>query len=229
MRNNKTYIQPNFYHFFEELTVNNNRDWFKLQKYYYESAVLTPFKALTEEVISQMQEIDSYIKIDFKQAAFRLYRDIRFSEDKSPYKLWMGAVVSREGRKNTMMPEIYFQFGPEANFIAAGLYRPDRQTLYKIRNAIALNPDQFRKIKSDKKLNSFFPNGIQGLRNKRLPNKNWQVMAQNCPLLLNKQYYAVNYYSSDEIVNKLNLPQFIVSHYKAFKSFNDWLTSVMQV
>ncbi len=223
MRNNNLYIQPNFYSFLEELAANNTRNWFKSHKNDFETQVFLPFKALTETVIFLMQKIDPEINIAFNQAAFRIYRDIRFSPDKTPYKLWMGAVVSRNGRKNTTMPEVYFQFGPGENFIAAGLYKPDKNTLYRIRQKIAENPVLFEQITNAESLINFFPDGIQGERNKRLPVKTWQQTAQKYPFILNKQFYAVNFYSRKKILQTANLAEFIVSHYKAMESFNNWL------
>ena len=217
----KKHILPQFYELFKLLAANNNREWFMEHKNEFEKYVFMPFKRLTEEVIFLMQRIDPAIHIIYKDAAFRFYRDIRFSQDKSPYKLWMGAVVNRIGRKNTRYPEVYFQFGPGENFIAVGLYRPDKETLFKIRKKIAAQPDVFQHVNEDKFFRSFFPEGIQGEKNKRLP-KEWMSVAEKQPLLYNKQFYAIKYFTPDEIVNT-DLARLIVSHYQAMHLFNDWL------
>ena len=223
---NKRLITPNFYEFLKDIAANNNRDWFKERKKRFETDVFMPFKELTEQVISLMQQIDPEIQIDYKQAAFRFYRDTRFSMDKSPYKLWMGAAVSREGRKNTRYPEIYFQFGPGENFIAGGLYRPDKETLYRIREKIAKNPEDFDAILNNKRILKQFPDGFKGERNKRLPVKHWQELSKTYPFLLNKQFYTIIYYTPQEILEQADLPAFIVQHYKAMQKFNDWLLAI---
>jgi len=217
------YIDKSFYDFLKEVAANNNREWFKLHKDRYEKYVFLPFKAITERVINLMQQIDPAIQIDFKKSTFRFYRDTRFSKDKSPYKLWMGAAVSREGRKNTRYPEIYFQLGPGENFIAAGLYRPDKETLYKIRQKITDNPKAFEAAVTHPDVYQFFPDGFQGEKNKRLPVKQWQMLAKVNPFILNKQFYTIRYYTPEKIINQENLPEFIVAHYQAVHRFNEWL------
>jgi len=224
----KELISSQFYRFIKDVAANNNRAWFKLHKDAFEKDVFLPFKKLTEQVIELMHRIDPAIQIDYKQAAFRFYRDTRFSKDKSPYKLWMGAAVSRDGRKNTRYPEIYFQFGPGENFIAGGLYRPDKETLYKIREKIAENPAEFRAVLNDEQILKQFPDGFKGERNKRLPMKQWQELAKTYPFLLNKQFYTIKYYTSDEIINQDDLAAFIVQHYQAMQRFNEWLLALYQ-
>ncbi len=225
---NKRLISPEFYQFVKDVAANNNREWFKRHKERYEKNVFLPFKELTEQVIELMQQLDPVIQIDYKQAAFRFHRDTRFSKDKSPYKLWMGAAVSREGRKNTRYPEIYFQFGPGENFIAGGLYRPDKDTLYNIREKIAKNPKEFEEILHDKRILKQFPGGFKGERNKRLPVKQWQELAGKYPFLLNKQFYTIKYYTPEEILQQDDLAAFIVRHYQAMQKFNDWLLDLQQ-
>jgi uncharacterized protein (TIGR02453 family) len=225
MKNNSNIITPQYYNFLMEVAANNNRDWFKAHKEQFDVTVFLPFKVLTETVIEKMQRIDSKIQINFKQAAFRFYRDTRFSPDKSPYKLWMGAAVSRIGRKNTKYPELYFQFGPGENFIATGIYRPDKDTLYHIRSKIAENPEEFEAVIKDKTFLKMFPDGIQGERNKRLPVKAWQQLAEKHPVILNKQFFAVNFYRPEYIIRP-GLADFIVAHYKATEVFNQWLLNL---
>ncbi len=224
---NKRQITPKFYEFIKDVARNNNREWFKMHKKRFETDVFFPFRSLTENVITLMQQIDPGIGIDFKQAAFRFYRDTRFSKDKSPYKLWMGAAVSRMGRKNTRFPEIYFQFGPGENFIAGGLYRPDKETLYHIREKIAENPEAFEAILNDKQILNRFPCGFKGERNKRLPLKSWQTLSKKYPFILNKQFYTIKYYKPQEILQQTDLAGFIVQHYTDMQKFNEWLMRVV--
>ncbi len=222
MKKKNTSITPQYYEFLKLVAANNNREWFQAHKEVFNEEVYEPFKSLTEEVIGLMQQEDPQIQIDFKQAAFRFYRDTRFSVDKSPYKLWMGAVVNRVGRKNTRYPELYFQFGPGENFIATGLYRPDKETLNTIRTAIAQNPDAFKAVITDKAVYEFFPEGFQGDKNKRLPHKDWMQLAKDCPYILNKQFYTIRYYTPQDIMRP-GLAAFIVAHYRALEKFNQWL------
>ncbi len=221
------FITPAYYRFFEELERHMNRDWFKAHKDVFERDVFYPFKELTERVIEKSREIDPGIQLDFKQAAFRIYRDTRFSNDKSPYKLWMGAAVSRMGRKNTMYPEIYFQFGLHQNFIAGGLYRPDKQVLFKIRQAIHEHPEIMDEIHHDQQLRKFFPEGLQGERNKRLPYKEWMETAKRQPFILNKNFYTFKTLDRNEVMRP-DLDNFIVDHFGAMEKWNRFLMDVLQ-
>jgi uncharacterized protein (TIGR02453 family) len=202
-----------------------NRDRFKSHKAVFERDVLLPFRELTEQVIQGIYRLDPSIHIDFKQAAFRIHRDTRFSKDKSPYKLWMGAVVSREGRKNTRWPEIYFQLGLHTNFIGAGLYRPDKETLNKIRYAIAENPGKFRAVLTDAEMLEYFPGGITGERNKRLPDKYLMEVSRECPYVLNKQFITFRSYPRERFIQP-GIAGFIVAHYKAMAKFNAFLNEI---
>ncbi len=215
-------LQPCFFDFFVKLAANNNRDWFQAHKNMFQRQVFEPFKSLTEAVIERMQGIHPDIYIKYKEAAFRIYRDTRFSKDKTPYKLWMGAVVNPVGRKNTRYPELYFQFGPGENFIAVGLYRPDKEILTRIRNDMALRPENFALINENPDFRNFFSEGFQGQRNKRLPQQTWTKAAVKNPFILNKQFVAIRYYSPEEILRP-DLVDFIVAHYRAAQPFNEWL------
>ncbi len=223
---NMSYITKEYFQFFKKLANNNDRDWFNTHKEHYLQVVYNPFKYLTETVIEKMNDIDPNIQISSKEAMFRIYRDVRFSKNKEPYKLWLGAAVSRSGRKNAQYPEIYFHFGHDESFIAAGLYRPDKETLHKIRMAIAGNPDAFKKVKNSSTMHSIFPNGILGERNKRLAKEFMQV-SEDEPFILNKQFYTIKKFTQKEIVNQNNLPDFIVKHYLAMQDFNQYLLEIL--
>ncbi len=220
-------ITQAYYDFFDALKENMNRDWFKARKAEFETAVKEPFEQLVEEVISRMREIDPEIRIGYKEAAFRIYRDTRFSKDKSPYKLWMGAVVSRIGRKNRQFPEIYFQFGSEENFIGAGLYCPSKEMLSEIRSYIAANPDEIEAINNDPLMRRYFPKGLQGERNKRLPGKEWMQIARQQPLILNKQFYTYKTLERKDVIDNPDLAVQILAHYLAMDKFNSLIFKII--
>ena len=84
--------------FFKQLTANNSTEWFNANKKKYEQHVKEPFHQLVQEVIDRMKKIDPGIKMEPKESVYRLNRDVRFSNDKNPYKTFMAAVVSRGGK-----------------------------------------------------------------------------------------------------------------------------------
>ncbi len=221
-------MNTEFFDFFDRLAANMNSEWFNAHKDTYKQRVYQPFYDLTSRCLQLARaEIDPAIPADPRRAMFRIYRDIRFSADKSPYKLWMGAVISRGGRKNSRWPELYFQFGHERNFIAGGLYRPDKEILTRIRAAIAADPDRIDRFNTDESLRRFFPGGLTGERNKRLPSKEWMQIAGRQPFILNKQFYTYKEIPRDEILRIDDLSRWIIDHFHAMRAWNDFLMELI--
>jgi uncharacterized protein (TIGR02453 family) len=112
--------------------------------------------ALTDYLIGRVSKFDPEVAgLDPKSCIFRIYRDVRFSKDKSPYKTNLGAFIAPGGRK-TMSPGYYFHVQPGMFFSAAGKHMPDSGELLKIRTAIAANPKEFFKIVKSKKFTDRF-------------------------------------------------------------------------
>src|SRR5690606_31023698 len=90
------YFDKDYLDFFKELAANNNRDWFHANKKRYENSVKKPFATFVTDTISKVKdEYDSKLDLEVKNSVFRINRDIRFSNDKSPYKLHSAAIISR--------------------------------------------------------------------------------------------------------------------------------------
>jgi uncharacterized protein (TIGR02453 family) len=137
-------------HFLKKLEKNNNRDWFIANKKLFDDAN-NNIIALTDFLIGRISKFDPEVAgLDPKSCVFRIYRDVRFSKDKSPYKTNLGAFIAPGGRK-TMSPGYYFHVQPGMFFSAAGKHMPDSGELLKIRTAIAANTKEFFKIVKAKK------------------------------------------------------------------------------
>jgi uncharacterized protein (TIGR02453 family) len=135
---------PKAFTFFEELTNNQDRDWFQANKSVYETAVLGPLNAFVAELTMELKKRGLPLQGDPTKAVFRIYRDVRFSKDKNPYKTHAGAVLTRDGDK-TSPGLLYLHVAPTGCFTAAGFYRPDAPLLKQIRERIASEPAEFRK------------------------------------------------------------------------------------
>ncbi len=219
------YFEEDFLNFFKELAANNNKDWFDENRKRYENIVREPFKVFVADVIDEIHKIDSEISILPKDAIFRINRDIRFSKDKTPYKLHVGAVISQFGRKDKTNPGIYFELGPEHLGIFAGAWGPDKVQLEKIRRHIGSNLKKFEKLISSPSFLEYFPDGIKGDKNKRLP-KDILEIAQKQELIFNKQFYYQAFLNPEEIT-KDNLLKIILEHYKRVKPLNDFFREAM--
>lgn len=132
-------IAKSTYTFLEQLKENNNREWFQEHKHEYELAH-QDVKDFLQEVILRLAGLDPHIHQDIQVAKclFRIYRDVRFSKNKAPYKTWFAAGISVEGRK-LEGPEYYIHLEPGRNFVAVGYWRPKKEHLEAIRQEIDYN------------------------------------------------------------------------------------------
>lgn len=129
------------YDFLRDLKENNNREWFQENKGRYEQAH-QEVKEFLQEMIFRLSEIDPHIHRDISvsRCLFRIYRDVRFSKNKAPYKNWFAAGISVDGRKLDG-PEYYLHIEPERTFVAVGYWRPNKEHLAAIRQEIDYNAE----------------------------------------------------------------------------------------
>lgn len=144
---NKTHMET-ILTFLRSLARNNNREWFNTNKKLYQES-LELFREFAGRLLSGMVTFDPSLgDLDPKETIFRIYKDIRFSKDKSPYKTHFGCWMTKGGRKSTDAG-YYFHLEPDNTFMAAGVYMPPREQLNLIRQEIVFNPDAYLKIIQD--------------------------------------------------------------------------------
>ncbi|MDC9724002.1 MAG: DUF2461 domain-containing protein [Urechidicola sp.] len=179
------YFTKDYLQFFKDLAANNNKDWFDKNRKRYENIVREPFKIFITDLIDELSKEDAEIQITQKEAIFRINRDIRFSKDKTPYKLNNSAIISKGGRKDKSYPGIYVELGPEKLGVYGGVFGPDTQQVEKVRNYISKNTKEFNSLVSDKKFIKAFEE-IKGKKAKRIP-KQYKEIGEGQPLIYNKQ------------------------------------------
>ena len=142
--------------FLKELSQNNNREWFQKNKSWYdESREKVIF--LTEVLINEIGKFDASVRgLQAKDSMFRIFRDVRFSHDKRPYKTNFGSFICRGGRKS-MNPGYYFHLEPTECFVAGGIYMPSAEPLRAIRNYLAGHAEEFIEITGDPDFKNNFP------------------------------------------------------------------------
>lgn len=216
----KAWFTADYNRFFKELAPNNNKDWFDANRKRYEQYVKAPFEAFVEAVIAEVAKVDPKVRITPREAIFRINRDIRFSNDKTPYKTRMSAIVSAAGRHDHGVPGIYFELGPECVGIYGGAYMPEKEELLRIRRHIAANLRKFKALYSAAPFVDHF-GAIQGERNKVLPAEFKEAAAKE-PLLANKQFY----WSAELPASKVTDPKLLdimMVHYHAMRPLNEFL------
>jgi len=139
--------------FFRELKRHNAKSWFEANRAVYEREVRTPMRVLIEDMDVRLARFAPEITGDPKRSMFRIYRDIRFSKDKSPYKtnagcwFWHRDADSRVGdNAEGGGAGFYFHLQPGSSFTGAGIWMPPRPLLNKVRDAIAEDPRGFERV-----------------------------------------------------------------------------------
>lgn len=131
--------------FLTDLNQNNTREWFTENKARYQEA-LGLFTELAQSIIDGISSFDPTLDgIDAKQSIFRIYKDVRFSKDKLPYKTHFGCWMTKGGRKSTDAG-YYFHLEPGKSFAAAGVWMPPAEQLKLIREEILIKPEAYLEI-----------------------------------------------------------------------------------
>lgn len=219
-------FEKDFLDFFKELAANNNKDWFDINRKRYETNIKNAFKTFVEAVIERLSKHDDSLKdLEAKNCIFRINRDIRFSNDKSPYKLHSSAVIGENGKKTKSGNGIYLELSPEHFRIYGGIYEINKDDLLIIREGIADNMNEFRKLYSDKKFKQYFGE-IRGEKNKIIP-KHLKEAAEREPLIFNKQFYFFRELPAETILND-NLVDTIEEVYTVIKPIQDFFTNILK-
>lgn len=213
------YFTNGFLDFFLELEENNNKEWFHSNKKRYEEHVKKPMQNFVSDVVAELQKFDSDIFVEPKKCIGRINRDIRFSNDKTPYKIRSFAHITN-GEKMDPLPVIAFQMGAKDLGIMSGFYNPPKERLKSIKENIQSDTDQFQKLYSDKDFMETFGT-IQGEAFKRIPPE-YKETHEKEPLIANKQFYFVKEFAPDVILTDDMLP-LVITYWKAAKPLNDFL------
>ena len=145
---NNPYITPKLFRFFRELSKNNDRDWFEANKQRYEDDVRGPLLAFIDDFTEPLYRISPHFRADARKVGgslFRIFRDVRFSKDKTPYKTHAGVHFRHENAKDAHAPGFYLHLEPGQVFVGAGIWHPETAVARQIRAAILEHPDKWKK------------------------------------------------------------------------------------
>jgi uncharacterized protein (TIGR02453 family) len=132
--------------FLRGLKRNNRRAWFQPRKDQFERVVRTPMLAVIEQLAVDLRPIAPEIVVDVKTAMYRIYRDTRFSENKTPYKTHVAANFPWRGLPKHEGAGLYFHVSPDEIWIGGGMYAPQTAQLHAVREHIAANHRRLRSI-----------------------------------------------------------------------------------
>ena len=153
-----------FFGFFRDLARNNNRTWFQANKQRYEDEVVAPLLAFIEAMQPRLAKVSSHYRAIPKKTGgsmFRIYRDVRFSKNKDPYKTHGACQFRHELGKDAHAPGFYVHLEPKQVFFGGGIWVPPAPELLKIRETIADSPAAWGKVINNRKIKQYF-GGIRG-------------------------------------------------------------------
>ena len=154
-----TYFSNASFRFLRGLARHNEKAWFEAHRADYEAHVRQPFLRLVTDLQPALARISPHFRSDPRtvgDSLFRIHRDARFSNDKSPYKSWQGARLFHERRREVAAPSFYVHLQPGESFVGAGLWHPETHTQRKVRQFILDNPGAWKKAAHDPKLRRRF-------------------------------------------------------------------------
>ena len=150
-----TYFSDASFKFLRGLARHNEKAWFEAHRADYEAHVRQPFLRLITDLQPGLAAVSTHFRADPRTVGgslFRIHRDARFSNDKSPYKSWQGARLFHERRREVAAPSFYVHLQPGESFVGAGLWHPETPTQRKVRQFILENPAAWRKTAHDPNL-----------------------------------------------------------------------------
>jgi uncharacterized protein (TIGR02453 family) len=214
-------IQKSTFQFLKALSQNNNRDWFNAHKQQYLVA-LNDVETFVDNLITRMNTHDQIETISGKKSLYRIYNDVRFAKDKSPYNPRFAGYLKRT--KPMLRGGYYFWIKPGGTRVASGFAYPNADDLKRIRLDIVRNDDDWRKILNSKSIRSTFGEMIGG-QVKTAP-KGFPKDHPAIDLLRYKQYWFEHSFTDHEVL----AADFLSSVNKTFKSirpFFDYMSDVL--
>lgn len=215
-------LTPDFLQFLYELSQNNNRDWFEKNKPRYETQVKKPFEVFVGNLIQRFQ---TSFEPDFqmlpKHCIFRIYRDTRFSKDKTPYKNHVSASFAPGHGKlseQASIPGYYMQVGFGSLMLGGGAYQLEKEPLHQIRTAIAASPSDFRALADAPDFKKYYPDGLLGEKNKILPPE-FKAVAVDEPMIYMKQFYFMTELDPETLLQP-DAVDVIMAHFEAGHALN---------
>lgn len=231
MKTAKT-LHPDTLPFLNELAENNNRDWFNANKPRW-VAIRDAFVDFTEGLIEEMRVLDpSLANITAKGSVYRIYRDTRFSPDKTPYKTHIACFLASWGKKNYGVPGYYFQVGQEAYGLSGtcnlggGIFMPDSPTLAAIRQEIFYCPDEFLAIMSEPSYKHFFGSEFFTIKKLTRVPKGYPADWEHADLLKYKDY-TTSYTVPDKLIGSEHLFGEVLKAWKASVPLNLFIQRAM--
>ncbi len=207
--------------FLKDLAKNNDREWFNENKSRYTAAHLNTI-AFAESLLMLLRKHDDISTPSGKKSLYRIYRDVRFSSDKSPYKTYWSGSFSRATKK--LRGGYYFSIGPGDTHVGGGFYMPSTADIRRIRQHISADPAPLRKILRSRPFRDTFGE-LQGEQLKTAP-KGFSRDDPAIDLLRYKSLYAMRSFKDSE-VTAASFPKEVDKTFKRLRPFFDYMSEIL--
>ena len=208
--------------FFRQLERNNNREWFQAHKHVFEQNVRAPMFELLTILNAQLARFAPEYVTEPKNGLYRIYRDTRFSADKTPYKTHLAASFWRQGLGKNVSAGFYFSVSHKEVEVGGGAYLIDRDNLLLIRRYIADHSAEFRKLIGGSKIRQLLGE-VQGEKLTRVP-KGFPSGHPEADLIRGKQWYFYTLLNPALVTSDRLAPE-LVKRFKAMKAFIEFLNA----
>jgi len=207
--------------FLKQLKANNNKDWFDKNKVQFLKAK-EEFEVFVDDLIKGIRKFDKKLEpgLTAKKCVFRIYRDVRFSKDKTPYKIFMSADIN-PGGKGANSGGYYIQIQPGENFLAGGIYDPTPEMLQAIRQEIDYNPKAITKILNSASFKKYFK-GFDVIDPLKTAPKGFEKDHPQLELLKNR-HFIVSHELSDKEILSPGSDKKVVEGFKAMHPLIEYL------
>tara|TARA_B100000927_G_scaffold80108_1_gene64045 strand:+ start:1821 stop:2495 length:675 start_codon:yes stop_codon:yes gene_type:complete len=203
--------------FLKELKLNNNRDWFNKNKQRFNS-IQSGVKEFANEVNESLKKSDDIEKLKI----FRIYRDLRFSKDKTPYKKNIGMAFHRA--KPELRGGYYLELSADESFVAVGFWNPNKEDLLRIRKEIEVDGQEFESVINDRKIKDIWGE-IKGQEVKTSP-KGFNKDHQHIDLIKKKQFIFIKKLKEEDILDEI-FQKKLVSYFISIRPFFDYMSEIL--
>lgn len=220
------YFSPDFLLFLKQIEANNHKEWFDANKERFKASVERPFEAFVNDLIDTIEPLLPDLQVSARDCIFRIYKDTRFSRDKTPYKTHISAMISRNGKKNKTTPGLYIQLSAQDIRLYSGCFELSSAQAEKIRRHILKNKDEFHFLVKEDSFKTTFGE-IRGEKYKRVSAPYSDLVDQQA-LILNKSFYYFKKYSP-EMALKENLLDLLVSDFSSCRLLNTFFLDALEI
>jgi len=191
------YNLSNAFHFLNKLSENNNREWFAENKEEYQST-FDDLAGFSDKVLAQLQQCDQIETASGRKSLYRIYRDIRFSKDKTPFKNYYGGSFRRATA--SLRGGYYYHIEQGSTFVAGGFWGPNKEDLLHIRRHLSADAQPLREVIESQEFKNFF-GSLHGEQLKTAP-KGFDKEHADIDLLRYKQFIIRHDFSDEEVLSK---------------------------